>query len=259
MATRGKRKIEDDSEVNIGLVLTVSIFLILLTFFILLNSIAVIDEKKTRVALGSLIGAFGSFTGGLSPIKLGKKDRVVPISPPMTDEKLTIDELLSNTGKDLSKQIKIELSDERDKITLGEDLLFEGKQGRLKPSSYPVLNKICGIIKRGDYQVDIIGHTDNRPAEEKGHKSNWELSSSMALKILSYFLKEGKISPKRLSAHGAACYRPIASNETRESRRLNNRIEIILDFDAATYVKRIYKKSPSGIFTYKRFNFNIFK
>lgn len=256
---RGKKKIEDDKEVNIGLVLTVSIFLIILTFFVLLNSIAVIDEKKTRVALGSLLGAFGSFTGGLSPIKLGKKDRVIPISPPMIDEKLTADDILSLMAKDLPKQIKIELGEEKDKITLDEDLLFENTYDTLNPSSYPVLDKICGIIKNGDYQVDIVGHTDNRPAREKGHSSNWELSSSMALKVLKYFLNEGEISPKRLNGYGSSSYRPIASNETRESRSLNNRVEIILNFDAATYVKRIYKKAPSGILTYKRFNFNIFR
>jgi chemotaxis protein MotB len=254
-----KRKIDDEKGVDIGLVLTISVFLILLTFFILLNSIAVIDDRKARLAIGSLVGAFGSFHGGLSPIRTGAADRVVPISAPMIDDTLTINDLLSLMDQDLSGQIKVESSKEQDKIILSEDFLFDGNQGIPKASSFPVLNKICSFIKKGKYPVEIIGHTDNRPAEEKGHRSNWELSSSMALKVLKYFLKEGKISPKRLCAHGAADCRPIASNETRESRKQNRRIEIILDFKAATYVKRIYRKRPSGIFTYKRFNFKIFE
>ena len=254
-----KRKIEDEKGADIGLILTVSVFLILLTFFILLNSIAVIDDRKARLAIGSLVGAFGSFYGGLSPVRTGEADRVVPISSPMIDEKLFIDDLLALMGQDLSGQIKVESNKEQDKIILSEDFLFEGNRGIPKATSFPVLNKICNFIKKGKYPVEIIGHTDNRPAEEKGHKSNWELSSSTALKVLKYFLKEGKISPKRLSAYGAAGYRPIASNETRESRKQNRRVEIILDFKAATYVKRIYKKRPSGIFTYKRFNFKIFE
>ena len=254
-----KRKIDDEKGADIGLVLTVSVFLILLTFFILLNSIAVIDDNKARLAIGSLVGAFGSFSGGLSPVRTGEADRVVPVSSPMIDEKLSIYDLLALMGQDLSGQIKVESNKEQDKIILSEDFLFEGNKDVLKAASCPVLNKICSFMKKGKYPVEIIGHTDNRPAEEKGHKSNWELSSSTALKVLKYFLKEGKISPKRLSAYGAAGYRPIASNETRESRKQNRRVEIILDFKAATYVKRIYKKRPSGIFTYKRFNFKIFE
>jgi len=254
-----KRKIDDEQGIDIGLVLTVSVFLILLTFFIMLNSIAVIDDKKTRLALGSLVGAFGSFSGGLSPIRSGEADRVVPISSPMIDETLNIDDLLSLMHQDLAGEIKLESSKDHDRITLSEGFLFDGNQGGLKADSYPVLHKICSFIKKGKYPVEIIGHTDNRPAEEKGHRSNWELSSFMALNVLKYFLKEGKISPKRLSAHGAAGYRPVASNETRESRNQNRRIEIILNFKAATYVKKIYRKRPSGIFTYKRFNFKIFE
>ncbi|MBW2681247.1 MAG: flagellar motor protein MotB, partial [Deltaproteobacteria bacterium] len=61
-----KKKIDDDGA-DIGMVMTVSLFLILLTFFILLNSIAVIDEHRSRMAIGSLIGAFGGLPGGLSP------------------------------------------------------------------------------------------------------------------------------------------------------------------------------------------------
>jgi chemotaxis protein MotB len=52
--------------------MTVALFLILLTFFVLLCSIAVIDEEKTRVAIGSLIGSFGSLPKGLSPLEHGK-------------------------------------------------------------------------------------------------------------------------------------------------------------------------------------------
>lgn len=45
-------------------VLTVALFIILLAFFIVLNSIAVIDESRTLAALGSLIGSFGILPGG---------------------------------------------------------------------------------------------------------------------------------------------------------------------------------------------------
>ena len=87
-----KKKKQDDDGVDIGRTMTVSLFLILLTFFILLNSIAVIDENKKRVALGSLLGSFGQLPGGKSPFGGGRN--ILPPEAPLLDESLTKEEAL---------------------------------------------------------------------------------------------------------------------------------------------------------------------
>ena len=48
-------------------VMFTSLNLILLSFFILLNSIAVVDNNRQRRALGSLRGSFGILLGGENP------------------------------------------------------------------------------------------------------------------------------------------------------------------------------------------------
>ena len=63
---RKKKTFNPEAVKDIGRVMNVCLFLILLTFFILLNTFAVMDEWKVRRAWGSLIGAFGSLTGGLN-------------------------------------------------------------------------------------------------------------------------------------------------------------------------------------------------
>ena len=45
--------------------MTVSLFIILLAFFILLNTLAVPDEARQRLALGSLMRNFGVLSGGV--------------------------------------------------------------------------------------------------------------------------------------------------------------------------------------------------
>lgn len=251
-----KRDIDKESGLDVALVMTVSLFLIILTFFILLNSISVIDERKKIFAVGSLLGAFGSFKGGLSPLKTGES--ILPLSPPMAEKKLDIEDLLAVVDKKMMGQIKIESYKGKEMITINEKALFDKNTYKLKPSSCPLLNKLSSLIKKGDYPVEIVGHTDKRPAEEKGYKSNWELSTIMAIQAFKYFVEKGKVPPERLTAYGCGSHKPIASNDTTQSRARNRRVDIILHFKAPAYIKRIYQKRSAGWFTYRKFDFKIF-
>lgn len=256
-----KRKKIDDAGPNIGMVMTVSLFLILLTFFILLNSIAVMDENKTRLAIGSLIGAFGGLPGGLSPMESGKSVRPLPPTAPMIEEELTLEQLMSYVKRDLKEMagdIKLEAIGGQNKIIINEAGLFIGNGFEIKRSVRPLLDKLGQVINKGSFPVEIAGYTDNINHPEKGYKSNWEMSSIMALKVLKYFDLQCGVSPKRLTAYGCGSNNPITSNESIQSRAQNRRVEIELKYKAPAYIKRIFKKKPAGFFTYKKFDFKIF-
>jgi chemotaxis protein MotB len=254
-----KKKKNDDDAADIGMVMTVSLFLILLTFFILLNSIAVIDEHRSRMAIGSLIGAFGGLPGGLSPLETGKS--IMPPSAPMVKEELTLERLLSFMNKETTTwpgEIRVEKVKNKLIIIINEKVLFNEDQSGFKPSILPVLDKLCGIINKGNYPVEIVGHTDNMQAEKKGYESNWEISALMAIKLVEYFISKGSVSQKRLNPYGSGSFRPTSSNNTQQSRSQNRRVEIILNYKAPTYLKRIFREKPPGFFTYKKFDFKIY-
>lgn len=257
---KSKRKKNDaDSGADIGMMMTVSLFLILLTFFILLNSIAVIDENRTRLAIGSLIGAFGGLPGGLSPMESGKS--VLPPSAPMIDEELTIEQLMSYVKRDLKElkgDIKLETIGDENRIIINEAGLFMKDGYTIKPTIKPLLSRLGQIINKGSFPVEIAGYTDNVIHPEKGYKSNWEMSTIMALKVLKYFVSKCGVLPVRLTAYGNGSNKPISSNESIQSRAQNRRIEITLKYKAPAYIKRIFKKNPPGFFTYEKFDFKIF-
>ena len=258
MNKKKKKKIDDD-EADIGMVMTVSLFLILLTFFILLNSIAVIDEHRSRMAIGSLIGAFGGLPGGLSPLETGKS--IMPPSAPMIKEELSLERLLSYMNKETTTwpgDIRVEKVGDKLIITINETVLFSEDRSEFNPSILPGLDKLCGIINKGKYPVDIVGHTDDIPAGGNRYESNWELSALMAIQLVKYFVSKGSVSPKRLNPCGSGSFRPTSSNDTRQSRSQNRRVEIILNYKAPNYIKRVFRKKPSGFFTYKKFDFKIF-
>jgi chemotaxis protein MotB len=254
---RRKRKEADENKAaDVGLVMTVSLFLILLTFFILLNSIAVLDERKVLDAIGSLTGAFGSLPGGLSPMKSG--DSIMPPTSPMMQREMDVGELLSIMDKHMAAKIKVVKERDAMTISINEETLFYEESLKLKPSSWPLLKKLGEFIRPWDYSVDFMGYTDNLPAEERGYRSNWEISVLMAVKVLRYFAEKEDILPERLTAYGFGSTRPIASNETNETRMKNRRVDIVLYTNPPLYIKRIYRRQPIGIFSYKKFNFNIF-
>ena len=128
------------------------------------------------------------------------------------------------------KQIKLQMMEKGLVITVVGDLLFDSGKAEIKPGAYPLLEKVSSILKNNmlKFNVGIEGHTDNVPIQRSGWKSNWELSTSRALSVLHYLVNDQGISPERLSAIGYGEYRPVASNETKDGRKQNRRVEIVI-------------------------------
>ena len=140
--------------------------------------------------------------------------------------------LLENTlSKEIQdKQVKLEMMGKGLVITVVGDVLFDSGKDKIRPQSFPILDKVATVLKENvpELNVGIEGHTDNLPIKFSGWKSNWELSTARALSVLHYIVEEKNISPERVSAIGYGEYRPVASNSTKESRQLNRRVEIVI-------------------------------
>jgi len=128
------------------------------------------------------------------------------------------------------KQIKLQMMEKGLVITVVGDLLFDSGKARIRPEAYPLLDKVSAILKdnMAQFNIGIEGHTDNMPIKRSGWKSNWELSTARALSVLHYLVKDQGISPERLSAIGYGEYRPVASNDSRDGRKQNRRVEIVI-------------------------------
>lgn len=90
--------------------------------------------------------------------------------------------------------------------------------------TFIILNKILEVLKKYDrYSVTIEGHTDS-----SGDKNyNLTLSKQRAEAVGAYLVKNG-ISADRLSYKGYGSEFPVDTNETREGRARNRRVEFIL-------------------------------
>jgi len=145
----------------------------------------------------------------------------------LNQAKQLLEERLSKEIQD--KQVKLEMLGKGLVITVVGDLLFDSGRAQIRREAFPLLDKVSSVLKEvSEFNVGIEGHTDNQPIALSGWKSNWELSSARALSVLHYLINEKGISPNRLSANGYGEFRPVASNDTREGRQLNRRVEIVI-------------------------------
>lgn len=122
------------------------------------------------------------------------------------------------------------LSDRGMVIIVSAEKLFISGSDELSEHGREFLGKLCDFISSDfkDNYIYVEGHTDNQSLAIFEWKSNWEFSFARALSVVKYFSEQKGIEPLRLSASGFGQYRPRASNDTKEGRRLNRRIEIVI-------------------------------
>src|SRR3989338_1367987 len=134
-------------------------------------------------------------------------------------------------GQEISdKQVKLQMMEKGLVIIVVGDLLFDSGKAKIRQEAHSLLDKVASVLKdnMADFNIGVEGYTDNQPIKHSGWKSNWELSTARALSVLHYMVSKEDISPDRLSAVGYGEYRPVTSNDTKEGRQLNRRVEIVI-------------------------------
>lgn len=100
-------------------------------------------------------------------------------------------------------------------------VLFDINSAEVKSEAYPMLSEAVLIMKKNqDLVVEIDGHTDSTGAAAY----NMALSVKRAEAIKDHLVTRG-IDPKRLSTKGFGLTKPAASNDTKEGRAKNRRVE----------------------------------
>ncbi|MCS6824837.1 MAG: OmpA family protein [Cytophagaceae bacterium] len=104
------------------------------------------------------------------------------------------------------------------------NVFFERSKAVLLPISYPELDRIADMLKtNSNIEIRLDGHTDNQGDPNK----NMELSQQRVEVVKEYLTSKG-INPKRITTRAYGGTKPIASNATEETRKLNRRVEFVI-------------------------------
>lgn len=109
---------------------------------------------------------------------------------------------------------------------LGENILFESGQNQVQGSAKDKLEQISKSIQKrfSGYWVAVYGNTDSTgdPGQNK------ELSGKRAESVKNWLIDNAGISKDRVSVGAMGETDPVASNATRQGRKMNRRVEIVV-------------------------------
>ena len=203
---------------------------LLLTFFVLIVAMSEVEVKKFKEALSYFQGHVGVLenTSAISSMTRHlNRDGVAA-------ERAQLYETLLEYMKENSLQDKVEvrLTERGVHVVVTDSLMFRSGEAELIEPSRSMLRVVSTIARAHVEQVVVEGHTDDRPIATARYPSNWELSAARAASVVRFLLEqEGALDPSQYRATGFGEFRPVAPNDSPESRVKNRRVEILFRWE----------------------------
>ena len=174
-------------------------------------AVGAIGNKSNRNR-GALIGAVG---GGHAGAAVGTY---------MDSQKQDLEKVLASEVQAGSIEIR-KLDQQNLLITMTSQTSFDFDSTTIKPGFYTTMDKIADVLIRyGKTHLTIVGHTDNVGTDQY----NQTLSEHRAQAVNDYLRNKG-VLVQRLEFLGRGETAPRAANATEEGRRLNRRVEIVVE------------------------------
>jgi OOP family OmpA-OmpF porin len=125
--------------------------------------------------------------------------------------------------KELEMNFRLQPIEVGTTVTL-KSVLFMQSKPELLPESYPELDLVVQFMKSNPHlEIELSGHTDSRGS----FRQLMTLSQQRVNKVKSYLVSKG-ISSRRIVGKGYGGSKPIASNDSEETRMLNRRVEFTI-------------------------------
>ena len=103
-----------------------------------------------------------------------------------------------------------------------DKLYFQADSSRINREAFPILDEVVAFMRSNPgITIEIAGHTNSRCGTEFCN----ELSESRAKAVVDYLSSRG-VPPARMQYRGYGKTDPIASDDTVDGRRKNQRVEI---------------------------------
>jgi chemotaxis protein MotB len=210
---------------------------LLLTFFILLLSMAVMDKRKVEEYFDIMRKAMG-FIDASTDVQTQSEMYSTKDSSSQSDNESSTDEIISNTMQEVtevvnqlndstpieSEQVRIERGKNEFTLDIPSTIMFEeGKYELSNPNSKRFIAKIARVIRTMPqaFSIEVIGHTaTNNFSSDTIPRDNWDMSALRAITVVKELIKN-RIDPSILKVSAYSSFHPRS-----EVAADNRRVEI---------------------------------
>ena len=207
-----------------------SLMILLCAFFIMLVAYSSFDDKRTKVAIGSLRGTFGvSGTSGLFPTDESSSPIQPPRNasePPKTDSMIEKHRAFKKFCE-AHKGIRVQYDSNGMRIDAAERVLFDLGSAKIRTDSDEFLGMVADLVIEAQSHVLVEGHCDKADIEASDYSSGWELSIKRAVAVTRFFVSSG-VEPGRLASYGYGEFNPLSKGENKKDG-FNRRVTILID------------------------------
>jgi OmpA-OmpF porin, OOP family len=116
-----------------------------------------------------------------------------------------------------------------EKVTITLNVEFDTSKSIIKDKYADDIQKVADFMKTyPDSTAAIEGHTDN-VLRQSDPEFNIKLSQARADSVRQYLIDKFQIDSSRLTAQGYGPDRPVDTNDTKEGRQKNRRVDAVID------------------------------
>ena len=260
-----EKKAPPPEEQPAWLVTFTDLMTLLLTFFVLLVSMATLDERRRLIVLGSIIGTFGTGTS-FDVLSTVDTRRSVEPGPLEMDKSVDLEPLREMVWEDVNKDLDFAENKFVQVFTINADTLFEPGEARISARGRQLLESLLPVLLRVDQPLLVAGHTSNlrdeqgvdyRVATEEVVDPSWRISFGRAMAVYRFLLDAG-MDPELLRMEAFGKYHPRYGSQTADERRRNRRVDLVLDKRNRRWMDRMGSRPQEpdkGLFDYKGFLF----
>ncbi len=241
-----KQKHEEHENLERWLVSYADFITLLFAFFVVLYALSSMNTSKYKALAESIRASFdysqspdnmpkpGNTSQGATTVTIAP--RQPEIAPAEEMKKQQQRESMKAIASDVQQALETLVREGKVQVTetargisieINASVLFDTAKADLHNESISALSAVAQVLAKDNHQIQVEGHTDNEPISSVVFPSNWELSAARSGSVIRLFEKNG-VDGARMVAIGYADKRPVAPNDTPESRSRNRRVTIMV-------------------------------
>ncbi|WP_425523578.1 type VI secretion system protein TssL, long form [Erwinia phyllosphaerae] len=149
------------------------------------------------------------------------------INKPVIAARLRLAILLKEEIK--KRLVSVDETQTQSKVVFRGDSVFLSGSDKVIPEMEPIIRRVAKEVHRVKGQVLIVGHTDSTPVRSKTFPNNQVLSEKRAAEVAHYFTEAG-LTPGKIQIQGAGDSQPVGSNNDKQGRAQNRRVEFFVTY-----------------------------